>query len=291
MEKDMERGQPTVIDLNAEAAKLTMLRGRTAQTTFAERRASGSAVHLGRYRNGMLLLAKSAGKSHWETHPDDELLYVLDGEMTVDILEKDGPKSFVVGAGMIAIVPPGAWHRVHSADGMTVASATLPGDHIELDVDDPRTSAPDLAISDTLRPASIIDLNAELAKLTMFRGRTPQSTMADRKGSSAQLAPYRDGGLFITKFAGKGHWEAHLPGDELVHVLDGTAILEIVCDDEPPKSFALSAGMTAVNPQGAWHRFHSSDGVTLMTATPSPSKVIELDIDDPRTADLAHTQS
>jgi hypothetical protein len=43
--------------------------------------------------------------------------------------------------------------------------------------------------------------------------------------------------------------------------------------------------MMAVNPQGAWHRFHSSEGVTLMTATPFPSEVIELDIDDPRTVE------
>ena len=55
---------------------------------------------------------------------------------------------------------------------------------------------------------SIIDLNAELAKLTMFRGRTPQSTMADRKGSAARLASYRDGALLTSKFAGKGHWES-----------------------------------------------------------------------------------
>jgi len=40
--------------------------------------------------------------------------------------------------------------------------------------------------------------------------------------------------------------------------------------------------MIAVNPQGAWHRFQSSEGVTLMTATPLPSEVIELDVDDPR---------
>jgi hypothetical protein len=46
--------------------------------------------------------------------------------------------------------------------------------------------------------------------------------MADRKGSSARLAPYGDGGLFITKFAGKGHWESHIPGDELIHIVDGT---------------------------------------------------------------------
>src|SRR5439155_24163551 len=124
---NMEDRTPSIIDLNAEAAKLTMLRGLTAQTTPAERRASGSAVHLGRYRDGILFLAKSAGKSHWETHPEDELLHVLDGEMTVDILEKDGPQSFAVGAGMIAVVPSGAWHRVRSADGITVASATLPG--------------------------------------------------------------------------------------------------------------------------------------------------------------------
>jgi len=129
---------------------------------------------------------------------------------------------------------------------------------------------------------SSIDLNTELAKLTMFRGRTPQSTMADRKGSGARLAAYRDGGLFAPKFAGKGHWESHLAGDELIHILDGTATLEIVCDDGPPKSFALRAGILAVNPQGAWHRFHSSEGVTLMTATPSPSEVIELDVEDPR---------
>src|SRR5262250_3191043 len=130
------------------------------------------------------------------------------------------------------------------------------------------------------RTPSIIDLDAELAKLTMFRGRTPQSTIADRKGSGAQLAAYRDGGLFITKFAGTGHWEAHLPGDELVYIADGAATLDIVTGAAEPQSFALRAGMIAVNPKGAWHRFRSADGVTLMTATPFPSEVIERDVED-----------
>ena len=119
---------------------------------------------------------------------------------------------------------------------------------------------------------SIIDLNAELAKLTLFRGRTPQSTMADREVSAVRLASYRDGGLSVTKFAGKGHWEAHLAGDELIHIIDGAATLEIVCDDGSPRSFALSAGMIAVNPQGAWHRFRSTEGVTLMAATLWPRR-------------------
>ncbi len=276
----MESRTPTIVDLNAELAKLTMFRGLTPQTTRGERQ--GSAALLGPYRDGILFAGKSAGTGHWEDHAEDELVHVLDGTKILDIVCDDGPpRSFVVSAGMIAIVPRGAWHRFRSAEGGTSWSATLPGDHIESDVDDPRTAEPKKVIA-TGTP-SIIDLNAELAKLTMFRGRTPQSTMADRKGSAVRLASYRDGGLSITKFAGKGHWERHLPGDELIHVLDGAATLEIVCDDGPPQSLALSAGMIAVNPQGVWHRFQSSHGLTLMTLTPSPSEVVELDIDDPRT--------
>ena len=106
--------------------------------------------------------------------------------------------------------------------------------------------------------------------------------MADRKGSSARLASYRDGTLSITKFAGKGHWECHLAGDELIHVLDGTASAGNARRGWAAQSFPLRAGMVAVNPQGAWHRFSSSDGVTLLAVTPFPSEVIELDVDDPR---------
>ena len=278
----MESKTPSIIDLNAELAKLTMFRGLTPQTKRAERR--GSGTQLGSYRDGILIAGKSAGTSHWETHPEDELVYVLDGTKTLEIVCDDGPpKSFVLRAGMIAVVPQGAWHRFRSAEGGTTWSATLPGDHIELDVDDPRTVEPKkVIVSET---PSIIDLNAELPKLTIFRGRTPQSTMADRKGSAARLASYRDGALTATKFAGKGHWESHLAGDELIHILDGTATLEIVCDEGPPKSFELRTGMIAVNPQGTWHRFYSSEGVTLMAATPFPSDVIERDVDDPRTVE------
>jgi hypothetical protein len=66
------------------------------------------------------------------------------------------------------------------------------------------------------RTPSIIDLNAELAKLTMFRGLTPQTKRAERRGSGTQLGPYRDGILIAGKSAGTSHWETH-PEDELVH--------------------------------------------------------------------------
>ena len=160
-------------------------------------------------------------------------------------------------------------------------SAVIPGDHIDLDVDDPRTSTPDIDLGNATRPPSIIDLNAEVARLAMFR-RTPQATAADRKGSVARLAAYRDGALFAIKSSGTDHWESHLTGDELIYILDGTGTLEIVGDDGP-RSFPLRAGTIAVIPQGAWHRFRSAEGVTQMSVTPFPSEHIELDVDDPRT--------
>jgi mannose-6-phosphate isomerase-like protein (cupin superfamily) len=284
MERDVDSKTPSIIDLNAELAKLTMFR-RTPQSTREETK--GSVARLASYRDGLLLAIKASGTDHWERHlTGDELVHILDGAATLEIVSDDGPpKSLALRAGMIAVIPQGAWHRALSPEGKTEMTATpFPGDHIELDVADPRTVKRTPAGAMAMTP-SIIDLNAELAKLTMFRGRTPQSTMADRKGSAARLASYRDGALTATKFAGKGHWERHLTGDELIHILDGTATLEIVCDDGPPKSFVLRAGMMAVNPQGAWHRFHSAEGVTLMTATPFPGNVIELDVDDPRTVE------
>ena len=133
------------------------------------------------------------------------------------------------------------------------------------------------------RAPGIIDLNAELAKLTMFRGLTPQTTFAERRGSGALLGPYRDGILFAGKFAGTSHWEDHAE-DELVHVLDGMKILDIVCDDGPPKSFEVRAGMIAIVPKGTWHRFRSAEGGTIWSAT-LPGDHIELDVDDPRTVE------
>jgi len=280
----MEGKTPRIIDLNAELAKLRMFH-RTPSATPADRK--GSVAQLATYRDGLLLALKASGKDHWERHlAGDELIHILDGSATLQIVCDDGPpKSFDLGAGTIAVIPQGVWHRFLSPEGNAHLGATpFPGESIEVDVDDPRTVEPKSDAPPVQAVPSIVDFTGEVAKLAMFRGRTPQSTMADRKGSAIRLASYRDGALTSSKFAGKGHWEAHT-ADELIHIVDGGATLEVVCDDGPPKSFALAAGTLAVIPQRTWHRFHSREGVTLMTATPSPSEVIELDVDDPRTVE------
>ena len=126
MRTEFEKGKmSTIIDLNAEAEKLTTLNGATPQATPARRK--GGMARLGSYRDGILLLGASTGtgRGHWETHPEDELVYVLDGAASLDIVQEDGPHSLALSAGMIAVVPPGAWHRFRSADGRTTVSATM----------------------------------------------------------------------------------------------------------------------------------------------------------------------
>ena len=135
---------------------------------------------------------------------------------------------------------------------------------------------------------TILDLEAEFAKLNMLRGRTPQMTETERKGSGgfATLAPFRDGNIFSARFAGNGAWERHPNGDELVQVVDGAATLHMMTEDGP-QSFALKAGMLVVVPQGVWHRFEAPDGVSLMTATPKPTEHLTVDVEDPRTLTAA----
>ena len=129
---------------------------------------------------------------------------------------------------------------------------------------------------------TILDLNAEFAKLRMLRGRTPETTPQEREGAFARLAPYRDGAIFTAKFAGDGAWERHPNGDEIVQIVDGATTLHLMTA-EGPQSLSLKAGMVAIVPQNTWHRFEAPDGVSLLTATPQPTEHLTVDIDDPRT--------
>jgi mannose-6-phosphate isomerase-like protein (cupin superfamily) len=129
---------------------------------------------------------------------------------------------------------------------------------------------------------TILDINAEFAKLKMLRGRTPETPEADRQGAFARLAPYRDSAINVAKFSGEGPWERHINGDEIVQVVDGATTLHIMFEDGP-QSFALKEGMVVIVPQGNWHRFEAPEGVSLMTTTPQPTQHLTFAIDDPRT--------
>ena len=131
---------------------------------------------------------------------------------------------------------------------------------------------------------TIVELKSDLDKLGMLRDRRPDMLEEERQASGAfkTLAPYRDGNLFSARFSGNGAWERHPNGDELVQVLEGETRFHIITDDGP-QTHTLKAGMLVVVPQGAWHRFESPNGVTLMTATPKPTEHLTVDVADPRT--------
>jgi mannose-6-phosphate isomerase-like protein (cupin superfamily) len=128
-----------IIDLKAEFGKLTMLEGRSPTTTGAEK--DGAIARLARFLNGNIFASKFAGRSDWERHPHgDEIVQIVDGATTLHLMTDDGPQSFRLGAGMLAIVPRNTWHKFEAPGGVCVMTATpQPTDHAGIDVEDPRT--------------------------------------------------------------------------------------------------------------------------------------------------------
>ena len=126
-----------------------------------------------------------------------------------------------------------------------------------------------------------VDIAAELAGRPVLLTRTKDTDEATARNAFAVLAPFRDGSIFAGSFAGETPWERHAKGDEIVQVLAGAATLTIMTE-AGPETFALTAGMLIVVPQGHWHRFVAPEPVTVLTATPQPTEHTRAE--DPRTA-------
>jgi mannose-6-phosphate isomerase-like protein (cupin superfamily) len=133
---------------------------------------------------------------------------------------------------------------------------------------------------------TVINVKAEIGKLTMLRERTPWSSGDQKQEAIVHLAAYRDGSIFASKFSGDGGWERHRQGEEIVEIVEGTTTLKLITGDGPA-SISLRAGMMVIVPRGMWHRFDSPGGVTLITVTPQPTDHPNVDVEDPRTLEDA----
>ena len=125
------------------------------------------------------------------------------------------------------------------------------------------------AKSDT-DPAIPLSLEQAFSELYFVANRTPDSTDEDLGEAFAELARYRDGGIFIGYYAGESAWERHSRGDEIVYVFDGKTTL-ILLETGSEKRIEMGAGQLTVVPQGTWHRFETPEGVKILTATPQPT--------------------
>ena len=117
------------VDIEAELAGLSTLRGRSTTTPADEVQAAFTV--LAPFRDGSVFAGRFSGETPWERHrKGDELVQILDGAATLTIMTEEGPRSFELHAGMLIVVPQGHWHRFEAPDGVTVLSATpQPTDH------------------------------------------------------------------------------------------------------------------------------------------------------------------
>jgi mannose-6-phosphate isomerase-like protein (cupin superfamily) len=84
--------------------------------------------------------ASSTGASQWEMHPDtDELLFVLAGAVTVELLTETERTLVPLTGGQLVIVPQGTWHRHRNAVDVVELYYT-PGHSVASDDEDPRTT-------------------------------------------------------------------------------------------------------------------------------------------------------
>ena len=129
----------TILDVKAAFAGLKMLRGRTPETPDAAR--EGSFARLAPYRDSAINIGRFSGEGPWERHPNgDEVVQIVDGATTLHIMTEDGPQAHALRAGMVVIVPQGAWHRFEAPDGVSLLTTTpQPTQHLTFAIDDPRT--------------------------------------------------------------------------------------------------------------------------------------------------------
>ena len=78
-------------------------------TTPAE--AAAAMRVLGSFNGCLVGTIRFSGRTPWERHPRDELLYVIEGAVDVTVLFHDGERKTTLTAGSLFIVPSGRWHR------------------------------------------------------------------------------------------------------------------------------------------------------------------------------------
>jgi quercetin dioxygenase-like cupin family protein len=67
---------------------------------------------LGAFQGSTIGLVRFSGPTHWERHPGQELLHILEGAVEICTRAADGLGAVRLRAGSVFIVPEGLWHHV-----------------------------------------------------------------------------------------------------------------------------------------------------------------------------------
>ena len=95
--------------------------------------------------------------------------------------------------------------------------------------------------------------------MTKYRLFNPEERVSElQEMEFSTLAAFGTGhvGVFWSEAGGPGPWEMHPSSDELLHVIEGCAEIEILPKDatQPSDLVVLEAGSYLIVPQGLWHR-------------------------------------
>jgi len=128
----------------------------------------------------------------------------------------------------------------------------------------------------------VIDIKELAGRIKPIVNRGPHTTEDEISEAFQSLGKgdFKNANIYFGGFNGNAGWERHPAGDELVHVIGGSTEFDIIIENEV-ETLQLSAGNIVIVPKACWHRFRSSDGVTLMTATPKGEEP-HMFVNDPR---------
>lgn len=95
-------------DLYVLSATLPLLNVSEATT---EEQAMSAVHRIAQLEGCTVGVTHFSGLTPWERHPQDELLFVLEGAVEVTVLDKDEMLNSTVNAGSVFVIPKGLWHR------------------------------------------------------------------------------------------------------------------------------------------------------------------------------------
>lgn len=95
---------------------------------------------LGSFNQCVVGIVRFSGQTPWEWHPDDEFLYLVEGEIEVTALpaERGPAETTVIAAGETLIVPRKTWHRQFPRGTAALVFLTSAEGNRHSDARDPR---------------------------------------------------------------------------------------------------------------------------------------------------------
>lgn len=77
------------------------------------------------FEHGGIFVGRFTGRAPWECHRHgDELLYVLEGEVEMELVKGAIAKTVTLQRGSVFVVPRGTWHRQYARKTTVLLSAT-----------------------------------------------------------------------------------------------------------------------------------------------------------------------